>query len=75
MQWVPSSEFNHDDSLVIDFARLNPSKPVPSATRTFANTAEGSSDTAKPRHTSTSFNKPRHARNPETRRIASRRMT
>ena len=33
MQWVAASDFHHNDSLVLDFARRHPTKTVPHATR------------------------------------------
>jgi len=45
MQWVSASDFDHDDSLVLVFSRLHPTKPVPAATRAVTDTAEGSYDT------------------------------
>ena len=51
MQSVSASDFDHDDSLVLVFSRLHPTKPVPAATRAVTD-AEGSYDTVMDNATS-----------------------
>jgi len=46
MQWVSSSDFDHDDPVVLDFAQKHPSKPITPATKSFlSRVGEGSYDT------------------------------
>ena len=38
-QWVPASEFDHDDSVVLDFARTHRQKPISAATKRHLNSS------------------------------------